>query len=305
MSVPSNSAQYMSSVRSNGITPTRNGTAERESFHKFFERWLSEQNQNLHDLSSAASSRTTTTTTESTQNENDEQILRPLLNRVVEHYELYYRAKSRWAKQDVLSMFSPSWRSTLEDAFLWIGGWRPSMAFHLLYSKSGLQLEDHLSDLISGLSTGDLADLSASQLNGVDELQRRTIREEKDLTEKMAKHQETVADASMVDLSHVVTELMQNNGGGGGGDANGGLEGDRVEATLASKEEGLEELLAKADDLRLRTLKSVLEFLSPIQAVHFLIAAAELHLRLHEWGKKKDARHQVNGVGRRPIESTQ
>ena len=29
--------------------------------------------------------------------------------------------------------------------------------------------------------------------------------------------------------------------------------------------------------------------LKPVQAVHFLIAAAELHLKVHEFGKSKDA----------------
>ncbi|KAL7255255.1 hypothetical protein ACSBR1_009418 [Camellia fascicularis] len=58
----------------------------------------------------------------------------------------------------------------------------------------------------------------------------------------MVKHQETVADLSMVELSQA-----------------------------------------------LRTLKEVVDILSAIQAVHFLITAAELHLRLHEWGKKSDA----------------
>ncbi|KAL9393493.1 hypothetical protein Peur_012778 [Populus x canadensis] len=55
---------------------------------------------------------------------------------------------------------------------------------------------------------------------------------------------------------------------------------ERVDSTLAAKEKRLMEILQKADDLRLRTLKGVLEILTPIQAVHFLIAAAELHSRL-------------------------
>jgi hypothetical protein len=49
-----------------------------------------------------------------------------------------------------------------------------------------------------------------------------------------------------------------------------------------------------AFDLLLRALKGVLEILTPIQAVHFLIAAAELHSRLHDWGKKKDDRAHRN-----------
>lgn len=248
-----------------------------ETFARFFERWLQEQERDLHNLIRAAKSYSEST--ESTQS------LAELVNRVMGHYSNYYRVKSESSKQNACEMLTPAWRSHLEDAFLWIGGWRPSMAFHLLYSKSGLQLEAGLTALLAGLSTGDLGDLSASQLARVDELHRQTVREEKELTEKMAVHQETVADSSMVQLSHVVTELMH------GGDSGNGTESvdQRVDSALVSKEEGLEQILDKADDLRLKTLKKVVDILSPIQAVHFLIAAAELHLRVHEWGRKKDA----------------
>lgn len=64
--------------------------------------------------------------------------------------------------------------------------------------------------------------------------------------------------------------------------------GQRVESTLGDKEEKLEEIFKRADDLRLRTLRNVVDILDPIQAVYFLIAAAELHLRVHDWGVKKD-----------------
>jgi len=72
------------------------------------------------------------------------------------------------------------------------------------------------------------------------------------------------------------------------------VEEERVDSTLAAKEKRLTEILQKADDLRLGTLKGVLEILTPVQAVHFLIAAAELHSRLHDWGKKKDDRAHRN-----------
>lgn len=272
--ISSPSSTYLSSP-----TGDNNKSPERENFDKFFEFWLVEQDQNLQDLISAVKDHQRITN-------NDAAVSGSLIERVVKHYEHYYRAKSTWAKQDVLGMLSPSWLSSLEDAFLWIGGWRPSMAFHLLYSKSGLQLEARLGDLIRGMVTGDLADLSQEQMTRVDTLQRRTIWEEKEITEKMAKHQETVADSSMVELSHVVT-IMRS---GGEADRNGGeVERERVESTLAPKEEGLEVLLQRADDLRLKTLKAIVDILTRIQAAHFLIAAAELHLRLHEWGKRKEA----------------
>ncbi|XP_052190556.1 protein DOG1-like 4 [Diospyros lotus] len=248
--------------------------AEQETFHKFFNCWITEQDCLLQELTSAAASN------------DDDTVLRPLVVRVLQHYEHYYGAKSRWARDDIFSMFSPSWTTTLENAFLWIGGWRPSMAFHLLFSKSGLQLEQALEVLIRGLCSGDLADLSPAQVSQADNLQRHTIREEKEITEEMAKHQETIADPSMVELSHEVSELLRN-GGGFGGEA----ETERLESNIAAKEKRLKEILQRADDLRLRTLKGVVDILTPVQAVHFLIAAAELHLRLHDWGRRRDAVH--------------
>ncbi|KAL5053228.1 hypothetical protein RYX36_033910 [Vicia faba] len=243
-----------------------------ESFHNFFECWMVEQNKYLNELVAANSA----------QSQLTDDTMHTLIDKVVEHHEYYYREKARCAKKDVLSMFSPPWLSSLEAAFLWIGGWRPSMAFHLLYSKCSMQFQARLNDLIRGQKTCDLGDLSASQLTEFDDLQRRTIREEREITNMMAEHHETMADASMVELSHVISEMI-----GQGENEKKELE-ERIESVLEAKLEGLEKILHRADDLRLRALQGIVNILTPKQAIYFLIAAAELHLRLHEWGKKKD-----------------
>lgn len=85
-----------------------------------------------------------------------------------------------------------------------------------------------------------------------------------------------------MELSHAATELVR------GGEK---AEDTWVDAALDPKKEALVEILQKADDLRLKILKQVLQILSPIESVHFLVAAAELHLRFHEWGKKRDERN--------------
>ncbi|CAN1179010.1 Protein DOG1-like 3 [Linum perenne] len=169
----------------------------------------------------------------------------------------------------------------------------PSMAFHLLYSKSGLQLETNLQDLIRGITTADLSDISASQFRRIDELQAATIREEKLITEKMAKVQESVADFNMVDLSHTMSEMIRSGVGPPLGPENLGPSADermkdQVDSALTTKEKKLEEILRVADELRLATLRAIVDVLTPIQAVHFLIAVAELHLRVHDWGKRRD-----------------
>ncbi|KAG6657259.1 hypothetical protein I3843_04G071700 [Carya illinoinensis] len=297
----------MSSQLSNGGNNVASGaigngssTSESEllSFQRFFEHWIVEQNKYLQDLISASkhheqAANASTMAAESKDRADRDEVritdkphFRPLIDQVIQHYEQYYQAKSRCAKHDAIGVLKAPWTSALENAFMWIGGWRPSMAFHLLYSKSGQQTEEKLASFFQGTSSrGDLGDLSPSQLSKVDELQRRTIREEREITEKMAKHQETVADSAMVELSHAVTELIRSEGEG---QSSGGIEKERVESVLALKEEGLEKILLRADDLRLRTLKEILAVFTPIQAVHFLTAAAELHLRLHDWGMKKD-----------------
>ncbi|XP_055809483.1 protein DOG1-like 4 [Solanum dulcamara] len=255
------------------MSTSKNSLENGKSFDNFFESWLIKENQDLNQLLCVSKD----------DDNNNDMILSPLIHKVEKHYEEYYKEKSRYANSDVLGMLNPSWISNLEDAFLWIGGWRPSMAFHLLYSKSGIQLEANLHELIRGFTTRDLGSLTGNQLGKIDELQNKTIREERKLSENLAKVQESVADASMVELSHVVSELMREETG------QVDDEEENIKTNIGKKEESLLELLKKGDDLRLRTIKEILRILTPSQGVHFLIAAAELHLRIHEWGKKKDA----------------
>lgn len=249
-----------------------------QTFHRFFERWLGELSTNLEQLVSAANHH------QDDDNIEDDSTLRPLIDKVVDHYNDFYQAKSDGAKVDVILMFSPTWLTSLEDALLWIAGWRPTTAIQLLYSKLGLQLEAKLTDLFPDFNSVNLGGLSSSQINRIDELKRRTIREERIISEKMATLQESAADTPKVDLSNTISEMMRKD------NEDGRRESDRkVESLMEPKKDELEKVLLMADGLRMKTLKAVVEILTPIQAVYFLIAAAELHLRLHDWGLKKDA----------------
>lgn len=251
-----------------------------QSFQEFYRKWKDEQKQQL-DLLVVASK------TDSSSS------LSVLVSTVVAHYENYYTAKSNCAKTDVVLVLSPPWITSLEDAFVWVGGWRPTTAFHLLYSKSGIQFEAKFSAVVNAAATAtlDLGDLSSDQLRLIDQLQRSTVTEERRINEKVAKQQEKVADAEMVELSHDVSELSRVEG-----EDTTTFDIGRIESALNSKEEGFQKILQSADDLRLGTLKAVVDILSPIQAVHFLIAAGELMLRLHEWGGEKEEREADNQV---------
>ncbi|TVU21727.1 hypothetical protein EJB05_31384, partial [Eragrostis curvula] len=239
-----------------------NGNGQPAPFSRFFESWISEQTRDLAALRAAASAVPATPDAD----------LRRLVDQVLAHYEHYYETKSAAAAEDVLRMFSPSWTSTTENLFLWCGGWRPTAALHLLYTKSGMQLETQLPAFLNGASLQpDLGDLSAEQLVAADQLQRRTIKKEREIDNAAATAQEALATATMVELA------------GGGG-----LDAEAMELEMKSKADGMKKVLEKADALRLDTMRKVVALLRPAQAVHFLIAAAELHLAVHHFGRRKD-----------------
>ncbi|KAJ1282498.1 hypothetical protein BS78_03G056900 [Paspalum vaginatum] len=233
-----------------------------ESFSKFFEGWIAEQSRDLEELRAAASAVPVAPDAD----------LRRLVGQVLGHYEQYYRTKAAAAADDVLPMFTPSWTSTTENLYLWCGGWRPTAALQLLYTKSGMQLEQQLPNLLNGGSLeANLGDLSAQQLQSADQLHRRTIKREREIEDAAGSAQEALAMAKMVELA-----------GGGGTDT------EAMEREMQTKSEGMKRVLEMADGLRLETMREVVALLRPAQAVHFLLAAAELHLAVHDFGRRKD-----------------
>lgn len=71
--------------------------------------------------------------------------------------------------------------------------------------------------------------------------------------------------------------------------ATGAMEAAGLEREMEAKAEGMRRVLEMADGLRLDTMRAVVALLRPPQAVHFLLAAAELHLAVHHLGRRKDA----------------
>ncbi|KAB2623586.1 hypothetical protein D8674_038878 [Pyrus ussuriensis x Pyrus communis] len=57
------------------------------------------------------------------------------------HYAEYYRVKSLATERDTLFVFVAPSATTLERSLYWIGGWRPTTAFHLIYSESSIHFE--------------------------------------------------------------------------------------------------------------------------------------------------------------------
>ncbi|RLM97834.1 uncharacterized protein C2845_PM06G02010 [Panicum miliaceum] len=114
--------------------------------------------------------------------------LEALVGRFVVHLESYCAAR---AELDPVWTLSAPWANPAERcAAYWLAGWRPTTLVHLLYTESGRRFEAQLPDLLLGVRSGNLGDLSPAQLAQVDELQRRTVAEEDALSREMAEVQE-------------------------------------------------------------------------------------------------------------------
>ncbi|KAL5564540.1 hypothetical protein UlMin_027704 [Ulmus minor] len=219
------------------------------SFTSFYLTWLEQLHELVHQLSSVQRPPTTP---------GHQYDLFHLVTKVMSHYDDYYKVKSFAAETDPLSVFAAPWATTLERSLHWIAGWRPTTVFHLVYSESSILFESHIVDILRGLRTGDLGDLSPSQFRRVSELQCETVTEENDITEEFSEWQDSASE--LVDLG----------------------------ADLEEKIRRLVEVSRRADDLRLKTVRGVVELLTPQQAVEFLMAAAELQFGVRGWGVNHD-----------------
>jgi len=79
------------------------------------------------------------------------------------------------AEKDPLHVLASPWATSLERSLHWVAGWRPTTAFHLIYTESSLLFESHIIDILRGFRTGDLGDLSPNQFRRVSDLQCDTV----------------------------------------------------------------------------------------------------------------------------------
>ncbi|KAL5721019.1 hypothetical protein ACHQM5_013628 [Ranunculus cassubicifolius] len=210
------------------------------SFETFFEGWLVRQEHYLDELLSAEP--------------NCEEELQALILRVLQHYQQYYEAKSIAIDHDVFHVFSPSWFSSFERSFLWIGGFKPALVFRILATSVG--------------------DLSGEQGEMVERLKGEVKGEEIELEKEMAMVQESVAAPPLLDMARRAGRLV---------------DGERraVDAVIESLKNSMQVLVGRADCLRVTTTKKVIEILSPVQRVKLLASAAQLQLRIRSWGSNR------------------
>jgi hypothetical protein len=260
-----------------------------QNYADFYAKWVKLQEDDLHELQAALDS-----------NIQEAELLE-LVQKVLAHYEDYYKVKDGAARKDVLSVVQSSWKSPLERAFMFIGGWRPSMVCQLVYAQAGQQIEAELAEFLSGVDTPTMASLSSKQLSQTSDLQQFTQKSEEDLEHRMAVLQQGMVDQPVLSLAqghgqqrpHQTLSLAQaGEQQRADEEATGNDHETELQSAIDDKVKGLEELVLEADDVRYSTLKEILHILNPVQAAQYLVAAAQIHIAIRHLGVKQNGTHQ-------------
>lgn len=239
-------------------------TQVEEKYSEFYEKWvgqLEEINEQLLNFSPSPS--------KNNNNEEEEppppELLEALISRATTHYKNFYTAKWVAAQEDVLAFFAPVWLTPLENAHLWFTGWKPSLAFRLLRTL--------------GLRRG--GGMTEEQGRKVEELRGKIRVEEEKVERQMEVQQVSMAvEKWMLELARVAAWRRSSRISREEEEEEEGRKAVVVKALLV----GLEKVVRAADCVRLRTLKGVLEVLSPWQRVDFLATSATLHMELRKYG---------------------
>lgn len=238
-----------------------------QQFQSCYHHWLAQQRLDLDELLQAL-----------THYPTNLDYLKLITNKIINHFENYNNARAQLAKHDSPSFLAPTWGSTFENSFLWIGGCRPSLIVRLVYALCGSHVNAHFEEFLEGIRHGNLGEISSSQLKSIDDLQAKTVKEEDKLSSRVASLQEMIADEPLVLLANTCREVGET-----GGD-------EVVDKAMDSHALDMYNVLIEADKLRMNTLKGMLDILTPLQAIEFLVASKKLHLSLHEWSKRRDLR---------------
>ncbi|KAF1893200.1 hypothetical protein Lal_00001640 [Lupinus albus] len=178
-----------------------------------------------------------------------------LIKKVLSHYEQYIEEKAKVAEADVLLMLSPTWLSAYEQALLWIGDYKPSLILRLA------------NDAVEGLSV--------TQREMLEKMMREIRRAEREIGGEMAKIQESVASPEILGLVRKVGRVM-----------NGEIY--QLDSTVEGIKIALVGAVKKADEVRVSTVREVVEILSAEQTVQFLAAVTEFQLRVRRLGLQRD-----------------
>ncbi|XP_073057526.1 protein DOG1-like 4 [Primulina eburnea] len=231
-----------------------------ERFTNYYEKWMSQLEDLLKILLLVS------------RDSHQEAGYEAIVNKFTSHHKELYTIKWALADEDVLAFFHSVWLSPLENAYLWITGWKPSMAFRLVDTLSKSERQ----------SGGSLRGITEEQVKKIEALRVKIGLEEERVEREMERQQVSVADRKMVELVKLEIQAKKNGSPEAVTKVN-----ELVEVALKVMLAGLQKVMKMADSARLKTLKGVLEVLTPRQCVDFLSAMSMLQIQTRKWGLKK------------------
>ncbi|XP_057985339.1 protein DOG1-like 4 [Hevea brasiliensis] len=128
----------------------------------------------------------------------------------------------------------------------------------------------------NGVLSSSLVDLTQEHMRKIEALRVKIRLEEEKLEREIERQQVAVADRKMAELVRLVLRVK-----------NGEQVRQALQVALKGVMAGLEKVMKAANCVRLRTLKGVLDVLSPLQCVEFLVGIDMLQILLRQWGKKR------------------
>lgn len=221
-----------------------------EAFSAFFSSWLDRQQAFLEQLVYVMN-----------HDNDDDNYKRQLIRLVLSHYAEYFEEKGRIIWHDVTVVFSPPWLTSFEKTFLWVGGFKPSLAFS--------QVEVSVSDLTS------------EQEERLRVLKAENAWEERKLTDALAEVQERTGSLPFISLIKQHGRLIN-------GEVCECAEAMQLQALLMS----MARVVQSADNLRRNTTIKVVELLSVNQSLKFLIAVAKYQIGVRASGLQYDVQRQ-------------
>ncbi|KAL6544866.1 hypothetical protein OROMI_023728 [Orobanche minor] len=184
-----------------------------------------------------------------------------MVNKLTAHHKEYYTFKWAAAHEDVVAFFTPVWLSPLENAHLWITGWKPSTAFRL----------------IGPPDTAGPSGLTEDQVKKIAALRMKMKADEERVEREMERQHVAVADRRTVELARLERRAERS-----GSLEDAAMVSRFLEVTVQGVLAGLERVMKMADCVRLKTLKGVLDILSHVQGVEFLASVSMLQVQVRK-----------------------
>ncbi|XP_049382962.1 protein DOG1-like 1 [Solanum stenotomum] len=230
--------------------------------------WKSLQHEELTELEDAVA--------QVKDGEKDEEKLTQLIEKIIQHFQEHSNNRLHLARKDVSPFFAPATCSALENSVLWIAGCRPSSFIRLIYALTEFEPDSHETDpCLEGIVSRKLRELSGKQLSMINDLQGKTIGEERRITNKLASLQEDIVDQPLVGK-------MKKEG----------HDCEKADEALDEHSGHMADVIEEADELRMKTLKEILNILEQLQAVEYLAAAKKMRFCVQQWGEKRDQQHK-------------